>query len=99
MQALIDFDGWRKWKDFADKSENNDSTSKLSVSYHSIAPSKKPSTGLSPTLGAKTADTNGVKKEEDKERKSKRKSLSVIPQPVLTEEAETPPTEAESSSN
>lgn len=103
MQALIDFDGWRKWKDFADKSENNDSTSKLSVSYASIAPSKK-STNLSPTLAASQPETNGVKKDEDakereRERKSKRKSLSVVPQPILTEETETPPPEAESGSN
>jgi len=100
MQALIDFDGWRKWKDFADKSENNDSTSKLSVSYHSIAPSKKTSTGISPTLAANLPDgTNGVKKDEDKERKSKRKSLSVVPQPALTEEVETPPPDPDSSSS
>jgi len=96
MQALIDFDGWRKWKDFADKTEDNDSTSKLSVSYQSIAP-KKASTGLSPTLAA--TETNGVKKEEEKERKSKRKSLSVIPPPVLPEEVETPPLDADSLSN
>ncbi|KAI2464758.1 CheY-like protein [Annulohypoxylon bovei var. microspora] len=25
MQALIDFDGWRKWKDFSQKTEENDS--------------------------------------------------------------------------
>ncbi|KAI0886074.1 uncharacterized protein GGS22DRAFT_187305 [Annulohypoxylon maeteangense] len=25
MQALIDFDGWRKWKDFSQKAEENDS--------------------------------------------------------------------------
>ncbi|KAF1840079.1 uncharacterized protein K460DRAFT_359809 [Cucurbitaria berberidis CBS 394.84] len=95
MQALIDFDGWRRWKDFADKSENNDSTSKLSVSYHSMAPSKK----ASPTLAAIPSDSvNGVKKddeakdkERERERKSKRRSLGVIPPPALPEEAETPP--------
>ncbi|KAF1943680.1 hypothetical protein EJ02DRAFT_433048 [Clathrospora elynae] len=95
MQALIDFDGWRKWKDFADKSENNDSTSKLSVSYSSIAPNKKSSTG--PTLAANPPDANGVG--EDRERKNKRKSLAVVPPPVLPEEGETPPAEADSSSN
>ncbi|KAH9881147.1 hypothetical protein J1614_001642 [Plenodomus biglobosus] len=86
MQALIDFDGWRKWKDFADKSDNNDSTSKLNVSYHSIAPSKK--AGLSPTV-ASHVEVNGDK-DKDKERKNKRKSLSVLP-PVLVEEGESPP--------
>lgn len=25
MQALIDFDGWRKWKDFSQKAEQDDS--------------------------------------------------------------------------
>lgn len=93
MQALIDFDGWRKWKDFADTTEENEATSKLSVSYQSIAPSKKASTSQSPTV-ASSSETNGVRtKEEEKEAKRKRKSLSVIPQPVLKEEAETPPVE------
>ncbi|KAL1799610.1 hypothetical protein ACET3X_003647 [Alternaria dauci] len=96
MQALIDFDGWRKWKDFADKSENNDSTSKLSGSYASIAPNKKASSSLSPTTAAHP-ETNGVKKDGDTERKSKRKSLSVVPQqPILQEEAETPPAKVDS---
>lgn len=88
MQALIDFDGWRTWKDFADKSDNNDSTSKLSVSYHSIAPSKK--SNQSPTT-ATHPDINGSNKEVEKERKSKRKSISVAQPPVVAEEAESPP--------
>ncbi|KAI2482375.1 two-component response regulator SSK1p [Pyrenophora tritici-repentis] len=91
MQALIDFDGWRKWKDFADKSENNDTTSKLSGSYASIAPNKKPVTP-SPTLSAAPPDTNGTSKDAEAERKSKRKSL--VPPPMLQEEAETPPVES-----
>lgn len=28
MQALIDFDGWRKWKDFSQKDKDNSSTPK-----------------------------------------------------------------------
>jgi osomolarity two-component system response regulator SSK1 len=92
MQALIDFDGWRRWKDFADKSENMDSKSKMSASFSSIAPQKKKEIG--PTLAANPPDgsgmsVNGVKKEEDKEKKSKRKSVGVIPPPVLMEENET----------
>ncbi|KAJ4375988.1 Two-component response regulator SSK1p [Neocucurbitaria cava] len=104
MQALIDFDGWRRWKDFADKSENNDSTSKLSVSYHSMAPSKK-TTSISPTLSAKSPDSaNGVKndddaKEKERERKSKRRSMGVIPPPALPEEVETPPPETDDGSS
>lgn len=99
MQALIDFDGWRKWKDFADNTDENESTSKLSVSYQSIAPNKKSSSSQSPTV-ASSSETNGVRtKEEEKESKRKRKSLSVAPQPVLPEEVETPPTEAEGSNS
>jgi osomolarity two-component system response regulator SSK1 len=91
MQALIDFDGWRRWKDFADKSENMDSKSKMSASFSSIAPGKKKEIG--PTLAANPPDgsgmsVNGVKKEEEKEKKSKRKSVGVIPPPVLMEENE-----------
>lgn len=94
MQALIDFDGWRKWKDFADKSENNESTSKLSHSYHSVAPSKKPTTAASPTVA--NAETNGISKVDgvegkEKERKNKRKSVGILPPPALPEEVETPP--------
>ncbi len=100
MQALIDFDGWRQWKDFADKSENPESTSKLSLSYASIAPVKKAG---SPTIPANRAETNGVKageevKDKERERK-KRKSISVIPPPALPEEVETPPPEQEESSS
>lgn len=28
MQALIDFDGWRKWKDFSQKSEEDEANKK-----------------------------------------------------------------------
>lgn len=27
MQALIDFDGWRKWKDFSEKNDENSAAS------------------------------------------------------------------------
>lgn len=96
MQALIDFDGWRKWKDFADKSENNDTTSKLSGSFTSVAPNKK-AANTSPTTA--TSETNGVKKDAETERKNKRKSLGVVPQPVLREEAEPQPAEVDSGDN
>ena len=89
MQALIDFDGWRKWKDFADKSENNDTTSKLSGSYASIAPNKK----------SPSPETNGAKKDAETDRKNKRKSLGVVPPPMLREETETPPVEVDSGDN
>ena len=97
MQALIDFDGWRQWKDSAKKPE--EPVHKMSVSYHSVAPTKK--ANISPTIAAKRPETNGVKKDDDakekeRERKSKRKSLAMIPPPVLAEEVETPPAEVDS---
>ena len=104
MQALIDFDGWRKWKDFADKSENNESTSKLSASYASIAPTKKTGVSISPTIAPNRPEVNGVKREDDarekeREKRNKRKSFGVVPPPVLPEEVETPPPEMDSGSN
>jgi osomolarity two-component system response regulator SSK1 len=98
MQALIDFDGWRKWKDFADKSENMDSKSKMTASFQGVAPPKKTTTNLSPTTAANPPDSasmsvNGTgPSKKDEERKSKRKSLGIVPPPVLPEEneAETP---------
>lgn len=90
MQALIDFDGWRKWKDFANPSE--DSTSKLSTSFQGSAPRTKNSTNLSPITANGVASTKT--KEED--RKNKRKSLGVVPQPPLPEEDSETPTPPES---
>lgn len=31
MQALIDFDGWRKWKDFSQKTEESDAAKKAAA--------------------------------------------------------------------
>ena len=31
MQALIDFDGWRKWKDLSQKGEETDAAKKASA--------------------------------------------------------------------
>jgi osomolarity two-component system response regulator SSK1 len=75
MQALIDFDGWRKWKDFATDSDNTKNTSKLSTSMASIAPS--------------------AKKDDDK--KAKRKSIGVLPPPLLQEDESEAPTPEEGS--
>ncbi|KAF1999023.1 hypothetical protein P154DRAFT_523635 [Amniculicola lignicola CBS 123094] len=100
MQALIDFDGWRKWKDFAAQSDTNDATSKISTSYSSIAPRSKPNTNLSPTSAANAMNgkmgptaANGVTtlpKPKDEEKKNKRKSLGVVAPPTLPEE-DSPP--------
>ena len=100
MQALIDFDGWRRWKDFADKSDAMDPKAKMSASFSSIAPKQK---DTAPALAANPPDgpgmsvngVNGIKKEEEKEKKSKRKSTGVIPPPVLMEESESGTPDAE----
>lgn len=102
MQALIDFDGWRRWKDFADKSDAMDPKSRMSASFSSIAPPKKKDTG--PTLAANPPDgsgmsVNGIKKEEEKEKKNKRKSVGVIPPPALIEENEAGTPDAEGSAS
>jgi osomolarity two-component system, response regulator SSK1 len=31
MQALIDFDGWRKWKDFSQKAEEDEAAKRAAV--------------------------------------------------------------------
>ncbi|KAF2114140.1 hypothetical protein BDV96DRAFT_600865 [Lophiotrema nucula] len=92
MQALIDFDGWRKWKDFAAQTDTTDGTSKLSTSYSSIAPKARGQNVLSPTTTnanakAGTSTANGsVTKTKDEEKKNKRRSLGVVPPPALPEE-------------
>ena len=97
MQALIDFDGWRKWKDFAD-SDTMDSKSKMSASFSTIAPKKKDTIPSSATA-QEGGPVNGIKKEEEKEKKNKRKSVGVIPPPVLMEENENGTPDAESSAS
>ena len=104
MQALIDFDGWRKWKDFAKDSDSakDKDTNKMSTSMASIASAKK-STSVKPTapqLAANTPETNGsssVSSSQDKEdKKAKRKSLVQAPPVVPEDESETPTPDAES---
>ncbi|KAF2265108.1 hypothetical protein CC78DRAFT_532728 [Lojkania enalia] len=98
MQALIDFDGWRKWKDFAAQSDTTEGTSKLSTSYSSIAP-KSRGNNLSPTSAtsanskASPATANGVltvAKPKDEEKKNKRRSLGVVPPPLPEEDSGSP---------
>lgn len=100
MQALIDFDGWRKWKDFAAQSDTSKSTSKLSSSFSSTAPKSKPNTSLTASSTASPENrksingSNGVilpaaaaskaKKIEDD--KEKRKSIrEAMSVPVVEE--------------
>jgi osomolarity two-component system, response regulator SSK1 len=40
MQALIDFDGWRKWKDFSQKTQPNDA-GKKNTTASKVKPVKK----------------------------------------------------------
>jgi len=91
MQALIDFDGWRRWKDFNNASDTTDGTSKLSTSYSSVAP-RRGKAAASPTsnspngAGPSTANGMVIKSKDDSEKKSKRRSMGVVPPPVLPEE-------------
>ncbi len=48
MQALIDFDGWRKWKDFLQKTEETDASKKASAK----AKTKKNRLSLTAASGA-----------------------------------------------
>lgn len=104
MQALIDFDGWRKWKDFAKDSDSakDKDANKMSTSMASIAPANKSSTAkpTAPQLAANTSDTNGAapgSSSQDKEdKKAKRKSIVQAPTTVPEDESETPTPDAES---
>ncbi|KAF1931712.1 uncharacterized protein M421DRAFT_318842 [Didymella exigua CBS 183.55] len=96
MQALIDFDGWRKWKDFAKDSDSakDKGSNKMSTSMASIAPARKPA---APQLAASTPETNGSSPpQENADRKAKRKSLVQAPPAVPEDESETPTPDAES---
>ncbi|KAJ4329704.1 Two-component response regulator SSK1p, partial [Ascochyta clinopodiicola] len=97
MQALIDFDGWRKWKDFAKDSDstNNKDTSKMSTSMATIAPSKKSVKPTAPTMAANTPDTNGSSSTEKEDKKGKRKSLVQAPPTLPEDESETPTPDAD----
>jgi osomolarity two-component system response regulator SSK1 len=101
MQALIDFDGWRKWKDFSKDSDSakDNSANKMSTSMASIAPTKK-STSVKPTapvLAASTPDTNGSSASQEKDdKKAKRRSIVQAPASVPEEESEGPTPDLES---
>lgn len=104
MQALIDFDGWRKWKDFAKDSDSAKvkDNSKMSTSMASIAPAKKSATAkpTAPQLAANAPETNGSSSgpstQEKEDKKAKRKSLVNAPPAVPEDESETPTPDADS---
>ncbi|KZM23651.1 phosphorelay signal transduction system [Ascochyta rabiei] len=99
MQALIDFDGWRKWKDFAKDSDstNNKDTSKMSTSMATIAPTKKSTNAKSaaPAPAANTPETNGSSSAEKEDKKGKRRSLVQAPPTLPEDESETPTPDAD----
>jgi osomolarity two-component system response regulator SSK1 len=45
MQALIDFDGWRKWKDFSQNNTENETSKKAAAASKSKAKKNRMSLG------------------------------------------------------
>ena len=56
MQALIDFDGWRKWKDFSQNSPDNESSKKVP------APGKSKNKKNRMSLGSNSGTSSSVAK-------------------------------------
>lgn len=103
MQALIDFDGWRKWKDFSKDSDSakDNNVNKMSTSMASIAPAKKSTSAktTAPALAASTPETNGTSgpsSQEKDDKKAKRRSILQAPASVPEEESEGPTPDLES---
>jgi len=48
MQALIDFDGWRKWKDFSQQTENDKEKTSKSLALSKKKKSNRASVGSNP---------------------------------------------------
>lgn len=89
MQALIDFDGWRRWKDFSSAPD---------ASNEKAAPKPQPP-ALNPTSPATavppSSNVNGATKPlQDEQKKSKRRSMSGIqmrPPPLPEEDSAASP--------
>ena len=82
MQALIDFDGWRKWKDFAAaQPDATDSTSRASTSYSSYA-AKPKIASHSPTSASNQAAANGIaaapRPSDEDSKKARRRSVGIV---------------------
>ncbi|KAF2646309.1 hypothetical protein P280DRAFT_464555 [Massarina eburnea CBS 473.64] len=91
MQALIDFDGWRKWKDFAADSDTTAKTSKLAIPSRRSKNNARASPA--PTSGENPSTANGVApKPKDDDKKNKRRSMGIVPPPMLPEEDTQPET-------
>lgn len=52
MQALIDFDGWRKWKDFSQKLEDDKKAGAVAAAHQQKAKTKKNRSSLTQALTA-----------------------------------------------
>ncbi|KAF1958059.1 hypothetical protein CC80DRAFT_443245 [Byssothecium circinans] len=91
MQALIDFDGWRKWKDFAADSDSTSKTSKLTIPPRKVKNNIKTSQAANQANGDGSSTSNGVvTKPKEEEKKSKRRSMGIVPPPALPEEDTAP---------
>jgi osomolarity two-component system, response regulator SSK1 len=55
MQALIDFDGWRKWKDFSQKNVENEPSKKVAVPGKSKAKKNRMSLGSNTGMSGSVA--------------------------------------------
>lgn len=102
MQALIDFDGWRKWKDFASQSDSTNTSKTPSKQKVNLGSNLSPSSASTvngrtgPTAANGVVSSTGGEEEKEKKKHNKRRSLGVVPPPVLKEEDSsigTPPVE------
>jgi osomolarity two-component system response regulator SSK1 len=60
MQALIDFDGWRKWKDFSQNNTENETSKKAAAASKSKAKKNRMSLG---SVGGGTSVNKSIKEE------------------------------------
>ena len=63
MQALIDFDGWRKWKDFSQNCAENEQNKKAAAPGKSKT--KKNRMSLGSSTGASASVAKSIKEEAD----------------------------------
>ena len=64
MQALIDFDGWRKWKDFSQATADEKDGKKTLLGNSAAGKKKKNRASLGSNPGASTSRSM-IKEEED----------------------------------
>ncbi|KAF2748113.1 hypothetical protein M011DRAFT_386574, partial [Sporormia fimetaria CBS 119925] len=90
MQALIDYDGWRRWKDFAASQNDKADAAKSSIHRPESSRPKPTLSALSPTSGhPPNTGVNGVvspTRSSEDDKKSKRRSMGLTRPPTLPEE-------------